>query len=379
MARPLPAQHRKPPLLPCLPGHPLRCAVILFVLLGAFAATARADVPPPPTPLRVGIYLSPPFVEGRNGNYTGFAVELWGEIAEKAGLQFQYQPFGTVPALLEAVQAHAVDVAVTNLTVTADRLGRVDFTVPYMSSGLRLMINEDRRGGFWQVIDRLRTGGHLRVYGLVLAGIVAGTIVLTLLDRRFDEDFSPNWFKGLSESFYHVMAVVTTGTSSHKPLFGAWGRAMAAVWLACGVALVAYVTSSITSVMTANALTAQINSIADLGHKRVGAIAGSVGAEFARGKGFNLQVFPTLDATIDALLRGRVDCVVADAPSLEAYDSQHPELPVTEVGELFRPEQFAFALPLGSPLGRTVSLQILSAGESGYLEQLRTKYFATAP
>ena len=255
----------------------------------------------------------------------------------------------------------------------------MDFSVPYMSTGLRLMINEDRRGGFWQVIGNLQAGGHLKIYGILVVGIVAGTIGLTLLDRRFDGDFPREWHKGISESFYHVMSVVTSGTSSHKPLFGVWGRMVAAVWLACGVALIAYITSSITSVMTATTLTSQINSTADLNRKRVGAIAGSVAAEFGRDAGLNLQTFLGLDDAVQALLHARIDAIIDDAPSLEAYDSDHPELPVTEVGAVFRPAQYAFAVPTGSPLGHTLSLEILYAMESGYMEKLKSKYFGNAP
>ncbi len=332
-----------------------------------------------PTPLQVGIYLNQPFVTQTNGHYSGFAIELWETIAAKTGLTYQYKPFATLPALLDAVTNRSIDVVVLNLTITADRLQRMDFTLPFMSTGLRLMINENRRGGFWQVVDNLHTSGHLKIYVFLVVGIVLGTIGLTLFDRRFDKDFPREWHKGAADSFYHVMSLVTSGTSSHKSLFGSAGRVMAAIWLGCGVALIAYITSSITSVMTTTSITSQINSTADLNRKRIGAVAGTVAAEFVRDAGLTLESFANLQDAVAALVQAKIDAVVDDAPTLESYDNDHPELPITEVGAVFRPQEYGFALPAGSPLGHTLSLQILSLAENGYIEKLKSKYFGNTP
>lgn len=86
------------------------------------------------------------------------------------------------------------------------------------------------------------------LFGLTL---VAKAIV-TLFGRRFDPDFPKRWRDGTAESFYQVMCMATSGKSSHKNLFGWIGRIWQALWMAVGVAIIAYVTSSIESVMTAS-------------------------------------------------------------------------------------------------------------------------------
>ena len=365
-----------------LRGHLGGVLVLVVALLGArgvLAQSAGAPAAQTGAPLRVGLYLSAPFVTKAGDTYSGYAVDLWQTIAGRAGLTYEYTLLDTIPSILAGVQDRSLDVAVLDLTITADRLQRMDFTTPWMSTGLRLMINEDRRGGFWHVLETLRASGHLKIYGLLILFVIVGTAVLTVFDRRYDDDFPQKWTQGLAESLYHMMSLVTSGTSSHKPVFGAVGRALAAIWLACGVAVIAYITSSVTSVMTATSLTAQISSTADLARKRVGATVGSVGAQYAREAGWNVMTFLSLEQSVQALVRGEIDAVVDDAPTLEAFDNEHPKLPITEVGPVFRPQQYAFAVPSGSALGHTLSLQILAAAEAGVLEKLKSKYFANTP
>jgi ABC-type amino acid transport substrate-binding protein len=198
-----------------------------------------------------------------------------------------------------------------------------------------------------------------------------------LIDRHRQEDFPNEWHKGIAESFYHVMSIVTSGKTTHPNLFGTPGTIIAAVWLACGVGIVAYVTSSITSVMTAEALTHEVNGFQDLGRRHVAVLAGSVGENYCRRAMVDVESFDSMQQAIDALLNARVSAVVTDAPMLEWYDNAHPELPITVVGPVFLAEQYGFALPTGSPLTRRISEAILRLKDNGTVDKLRAEYFGT--
>ena len=207
--------------------------------------------------------------------------------------------------------------------------------------------------------------------------MVFATIVLTLIDRRWHPEFPEKWGEGLAESFYHVMSVATSGSTSHRNLLGAAGRVLGAVWLACGVAVVAYVTSSITSVMTVSTIAHQINGFDDLRGKRVGALTGSTGEIYCREAMLDVQAFDTMEAAVDALLKSQIAAIVRDAPTLEWYDNAHPELPLTEVGPVFKTEKYGFAMQQNSPLTRPISEAILRLKDNGALDALRSKYFGT--
>src|SRR5690606_14028959 len=144
------------------------------------------------------------------------------------------------------------------------RAQRVDFTQPWYDGGDRIMIRTEQGQGFANLIAGLSDAGFLKAYVWIAAVIVAATILLTLFDRRFDKSFPTRWRDGIAESFYAVMSVATSGKPpARKNLFGWVGRIWQGLWLVCGIAVLAYVTSTVTSVMTSLSLTNQINSVAD--------------------------------------------------------------------------------------------------------------------
>jgi polar amino acid transport system substrate-binding protein len=347
--------------------------VLLLLLCGPAPGAAQQA----PAPITAAVYVSPPFVMKSGDGYAGFTWELWQQIAGDLKLTYKVQQVDTVAQLLQLLREKRVDVAVANLTITAARFETMDFTQPYFDAGLRVMIDEDRHSGMGTLMRDLRQSGHLRIYAWLGVIIVAGTIVLTLIDRRYHPEFPEAWREGLAESFYHVMSVATSGSTSHRNLFGAAGRMLGAIWLACGVAVVAYVTSSMTSVMTASQMAHQINSFSDLQGKHVGVLAGSVGETFCRTAMLDVQEFATTAQAIDALVKGQIAAFVDDAPVLEWYDNAHPELPITVVGPVFDTEKYGFGLPPDSPLTRPISNAILRLQDKGALDALRMTYFGT--
>ncbi|WP_459674007.1 transporter substrate-binding domain-containing protein [Acidisoma sp. 7E03] len=335
---------------------------------------------PPGHQVTVGVAPLPPFAMEVGGHYTGLAVDLWQDAATRMALSYRYVAYPNFEQLLQAVISHQVDLAAVDVTITKSRLQEMDLTQPWFDGGLRVMIDQDRHQSFGSLVHALWVSGHVRVYLWLLGLILLGTLVLTLIDRRFDEEFPRSWGAGLSHSFYHVMSIATSGrASAHKPMFGSWGRVLAAIWMIFGTLVVAYVTSSVTSVMTTTTLLNQINGVADLGGKTVGVVQGTVGEAYCLDAALNTQSYPDLPTAVAALVKHRVDAVVSDAALLEYYDNSHPELPITEVGALFRPAKYGFALPLGSPLTRPLSVQLLAEQESGFIGRLKRRYLGSEP
>src|SRR5699024_7737798 len=141
----------------------------------------------------------------------------------------------------------------------------VDFTQPWFDGGMRLMVRSEQGTGLRSIVKGLAQAGFITAYTWIIFVIALATILLTLFDRRFDKSFPLRWREGIAESFYTVMSVVTSGRPpARKTLFGWLGRIWQALWLVCGVAVLAFVTSSVTSVMTTLAITNQITSVDDL-------------------------------------------------------------------------------------------------------------------
>ncbi|GDY06325.1 hypothetical protein LBMAG51_11120 [Phycisphaerae bacterium] len=337
-----------------------------------------AQSPPKPNQLTIGIFVRPPFVIKKpNGEYSGFAIELWEKISVDKQLPFIYREFQGVDPLIAATVSGEIDLAITDMTVTATRFESVDFCTPFFHAGLRVMINADRRHSIVRLLHGLRDDGHLPLIGLLAGAVVVLTIVATIVLRKTDETFPTQWHHGFSHSFYHVVSVVMTGKSNYKGGQGPIGRILAAFWIISGVALVAYITSSVTSVMTAQRLQNEISGPNDLGGKFVGVITDTPSADYAAQRGWDISRFDDLPSAATALVAHDIQAIVFDAPALQYFDNAHPELPLTEVGPIFDPHKYAFAVPKGSPNRMPLNHALLKLEEAGFVTALNVRYFGT--
>jgi polar amino acid transport system substrate-binding protein len=332
-----------------------------------------------PRSVTVGVFQVPPFAIFDKSGYSGMAIDLWQNVAAKMGVTYTYQLMPTLPALLNAVSSGKVDVAVGEIPIADDTLRRMDFTQPWFDSGLRVVIDQNRHPGFGALLQSLWGSGHLEVILWIGVGVAIATVVLTVIDRKFDEEFPGEFHKGVVESFYHVMSIATSGKTSHKSLFGIYGRLLGALWMICGVTIVAYITSSITSVMTTSSLRSQINSRTDLVGKTIGVLRGAVAQTYCFDEALRCLAFDTPQGVAEAMLSGKVDAVIADAAVLRYYIYTHPKWPVVEVGAIFRPLKYGFAAPPGSALIRPMSLAIIDDIQEGFVDRLRAKYFGVEP
>lgn len=356
-------------------------ALILFIALSfvSWTGCAAAREPSPAATIeqvRVGVYVSPPFVmKDEVGAYSGMAIDLWESAASTLGWNYSYVEKSTFGALTGAVAAGELDVAITNLTVTRERAEQLDFTHPWYDAGMRIMISGKGPISGGAILGALGRSGHLNAYaGLALLALLATTL-LTLFDRRFDPDFPRSWRQGLADSFYHVISIGATGKTQRKLVRGAAGRVLAAMWLLFGVAVVAYVTSSVTSVMTTLSLTHHINDVADLPGKTIGVLEGSTAEEFARARAFDYRGYEHIEDAVQGLGDGSIIAVVADAPVLEYYAHRNLGSDVLVVGNTFSPDKYGFGVRVGADIGRPLTLQLLGMQEAGYMDEVRARYF----
>lgn len=355
-------------------------SILFFVLfLLTICATANAQGPTQaPKPVQVGVYVSEPFVNNEGNSYSGMAIDIWQNIAERLNIASHYVEFQNYGALMRAVSEGKVDAAVTNLTITESRAEVADFTYPWFDAGLRIMVHTQAGTGWGDLVGHLGRAGHLTTYVWILGILLAATVLLTLFDRRFDESFPKRWREGLAESFHHVVSIATSGKTSRKNLFGWIGRIWQTFWMVFGIAIIAYVTSSITSVMTVAHIDNRISNLSDLQRKSVGVRTGSVAEQFLKSRSIATVTFDHLPEAVTALVNDEIAAIVADGPVLEYYMHQHTDQPLDLVGGAFSPDKYGFAFPRHSELVQPASVAIISLHESEEIAKLRAKYLGAA-
>ena len=138
------------------------------VLVIALAATAFGQTPPPT--LRVGMSgdYAPFASHDAEGKLTGFEVVVAQRLTHDLGMELRVVPFQW-PQLIRDLQEDAFDVAMSGVTIRADRALDVDFTRPYAAGGAVVVVRKTDAKRFRKPGDVNRTnvriavnaGGHL--------------------------------------------------------------------------------------------------------------------------------------------------------------------------------------------------------------------------
>lgn len=113
---------------------------MLVVLLLSLSTAGQLQA----EPLVVGCEnnLKPFVFVDDQGTFTGFDIDVWREIAKSMGVKFELRPM-TFAELLPALQEGRIDVALSALSITADREKIVDFSFPYYDAGLLVMVKKE--------------------------------------------------------------------------------------------------------------------------------------------------------------------------------------------------------------------------------------------
>ncbi len=346
----------------------------LFFLMGTFVSSGQVDSKLN-SKIKVGIYHSPPFVIADHVKPTGLAIELWEKIAERQELEFEYLEFTSFEDLVNAVEKGQIRVALSNITISKKRAQRIDFTQPWYDAGLRIMIAESKATTTSEVLNGLKEAGHIKAYLWLIGVILFFTIALTYFDRVYDKEFPKRWREGMAESFYTVMSVATSGNLKRKNLFGWRGKVFSAFWLVIGILILAYLTSSITSVMTTLSLSNEISSLEDLRDKKIGVLYKSITEDFVLENGYSYNNYKSLEEAVDALNRNEISAIIGDAPVLEYYDYKNPDKYVKVVGKLFEPDKYGFGVKVNDSIEKQLTIEILHAKENDIIEDLTRRYF----
>jgi ABC-type amino acid transport substrate-binding protein len=161
-------------------------AALLMALPGAAAAACPARSPD--TDIAVGIRLAVPAIEfDRRGEPHGFAIDIWTLVERELREEGPLGPteFIICPSIRDQGQAlatGALDVVISPLTITADRMRDYAFSQQYLSSGLTVASRDSGAIDFsfatGIIVDTVRQPGVIRA---ILGFLVLNLAVALLL------------------------------------------------------------------------------------------------------------------------------------------------------------------------------------------------------
>lgn len=349
--------------------------VALLVLL-ALPAVAQA----PSSPVRCTMRNVPPFAFEESGARTGFTVDLWGAIAERIGVETVWSNAGTVTELLDAVREGSADVGVGAVSITAERQRSLEFSQPFFSAGLQVLVRASGgaapQSGAEMLIRNLFSREVLKLGGIAVAMALAAAHLVWLLERRRPDAGlaeAAGYRRGILKSLWWSAATLAAQADEMPRSY--LGRVLAVMWMVASIVLVAGFTAQLTTSLTVARLEGPIQGPSDLPGKRVATTKGSTAERYLTDHGAQVIAVEALPEAYDALLAARADAVVFDAPMLLHYAAREGQGRVAVVGPVFQKESYGLALPVNSPLRRPVDEALLTIREDGTYDLLYEKWF----
>ena len=114
-------------------------AALALTILGSTVVAEEKD-----KPLIVGMELAyPPFeMTDTSGKPTGVSVDLATDLAKSLGRPVVIQNTA-FDGLIPALKTGKIDLVISSMTATAERAQSIDFSEPYISTGLSLLLKKD--------------------------------------------------------------------------------------------------------------------------------------------------------------------------------------------------------------------------------------------
>jgi ABC-type amino acid transport substrate-binding protein len=343
----------------------------LAVLSIATAASAQ----------KLKVYTKPiePFAFERDGKPVGFSIDLWDRIAKETGQEYELHWVKSVGDVLDAVKKKEADVGVAAISITAEREAAVDFSQPFYESGLSILVNAEGQSTLGALAKSLFTPEFVKLL-LVILGIlvVTGHLIWFFERKRNPEQFPAPYFRGVWESTWWGISTILSGGCDAKGPMALGGRIVGAAWMLVCIVFITYFTASITTIMTVNQLTSDISGPNDLPGRAVATVKGSTAERYLTTRRMEVQSVATIEEAYDLLAKGKVQAVVYDAPIL-LYHLKSAPAKQKLAGRLFERQNYGIALQQSSPHRKTINETLLKLRESGYIDELQTKWFGDQP
>lgn len=328
--------------------------------------------------LVVGVKEAPPFaMKDAGGKWSGLSVELWERIAKELQLKFHYTDVTTVPELLDGAATGKFDIAFGALTVTAERERRLDFTQSYYVTGLGIAVPMVSSMSWVPIVRAMTSFGFLQaVIGLLGLALLAG-VLMWIFERRHNEDFSGGLGKGLTSSVWWSTLAMTQRTRSDTGPKTLAGRIVGIVWMIASIIAIAVFTAGITSLLTTKQMQGLVHGVEDLRSVRVGTVRGTAADSTLTKIRVKHRGYETAVEGLNAVRAGKIDAFVFDKPLLAWTIRRNYSSAVQLLDTTFDPQNYAFALPNGSPFRKSVTVALLNAAQSDWWKDATFRYLGT--
>lgn len=293
----------------------LRAALLAFLLVALFSGTGRGE--DTHRVLRIGVDENPPYAtKETSGEWMGITVDLWASIALQAGIHFELVETPH-DKLLSNVANGQLDAALGEIEVTAESEKVVNFTQPYLVSGIGIALQDKVWHPDWISIGKEFFNWTLvQILMSILAGMLVVSFLIWIVERHHQRGHFRGGLTGFGSALWFSAVTMTSVGYGDKTPSTFLGRLISFVWMLAGVLLVAGFTAAVAASVAAARVNEIVTRPSDLSRVSCAVVADSVPQHYLQKQGISARVYDSIEAALEALSRGEVEAVVADRISL---------------------------------------------------------------
>jgi len=343
---------------------------------------------PPEQPYKIGIAHFPPMIviDRADAACSGSDYDMFEQLVDDPDIawensDYEYVIVSSFGSLMKKVENGEVDVAISGISITHDRLRKMHFSQPYKNSGQRIMIPPSQsKTSIWSFLSRfMRVEILFSVVAFIVNCLFFG-ILLWIVERKPKGEGKMIGDGNIQTIEHGVLAAFDTGTTigygRNFPITRL-GQLIGFAMFFCGAILVGDVISTLTTNKIVHRLEGEINSPHDLKGKIVAVVDGTTSEKLV--KEYNpAQILECKDfykAVVEMRL-GNAEAVVADDPVILNYVKENPEH--GEIAGLkFYSDNYgiAFGINADRDIVKKFSIAIARLRESGKLALIENQWY----
>uniref|UniRef100_A0A671VX93 Glutamate receptor n=1 Tax=Sparus aurata TaxID=8175 RepID=A0A671VX93_SPAAU len=351
-----------------------------------------------------------------NERYEGYCVDLASEIAKHVGIKYKLSivmdgKYGardpetkTWNGMVGELVYGRADIAVAPLTITLVREEVIDFSKPFMSLGISIMIKKPQKSkpGVFSFLDPLA----YEIWMCIVFAYIGVSVVLFLVSRFSPYEWNleeqdetkdpqtppdpPNDFGIFNSLWFSLGAFMQQGCDiSPRSLSG---RIVGGVWWFFTLIIISSYTANLAAFLTVERMVSPIESAEDLAKQTEIAYgtldSGSTKEFFRRSKiavyekmwSYMKSAEPSVfvKTTPDGVARVRKSkgkFAFLLESTMNEYIEQRKPCDTMKVGGNLDSKGYGVATPKGSALRTPVNLAVLKLSEQGILDKLKNKWW----
>jgi len=324
----------------------------------------------------VGTKPAPPFsFKNSNGIWTGISIDLWRNISNELGLQFELQEYD-LKGLLQAVKDKKVDFGVAAITITPEREKDLDFSHAFYHTGLGIAVPvKNQSNTIVNIAKQILSLQFLGYLATLFITLLFVGLIIWIAERRANPTQYRSGVKGILDGLWWSAVTMTTVGYGDTVPKSYLGRFIALIWMFMAIIIISFFTAGIASSLTVSQLDNGVKCFDDLHNVVVGSLEKSTTTQYLQKKNIQPQTYNSVLDGLKALSNGEIDAMVHDRPILQFYANSELKGKVTVIKALFNPQSYGIAMPSGTPYREILNNQLLKKlTNEEYWKKLTAKY-----